>query len=36
MDDYDSLIELITKVVGADTWVDVGGPGSIEAFRGAI
>jgi hypothetical protein len=30
--DFDSLIWLITETVAPDTWVEVGGPGSITGF----
>ena len=30
--DFDTLIQLITSTIRPDTWDDVGGPGSIEAF----
>jgi hypothetical protein len=30
--DYDSLIDLITTTIAAESWVDVGGPGSIKEF----
>ncbi|MCI0359163.1 MAG: hypothetical protein L0211_11850 [Planctomycetaceae bacterium] len=32
--DYDPLIDLITTSVAPESWVDVGGPGSIEALDG--
>lgn len=30
--DFDTLIQLITSTIRPDTWEEVGGPGSIEAF----
>ncbi len=30
--DFDSLIELITTTIAPESWVDVGGPGSIKEF----
>ena len=30
--DYDSLIEVITTTIAPESWVDVGGPGSIKEF----
>ena len=30
--DYDTLVELITSSVAAETWDEVGGPGSINPF----
>jgi hypothetical protein len=32
--DIDGLIELVTNQIRPDTWDDVGGPGSIEIYRG--
>ena len=32
VEDYDSLIELITTAIDQNTWDDVGGPGSIKEF----
>lgn len=34
--DYQSLIELITSTIAPTTWDDVGGPGSIQEFRGNL
>jgi hypothetical protein len=34
--DYDSLIELITSIVAPTTWVDAGGAGAIDGFRGTL
>lgn len=34
--DYDSLIEAITCTITPDTWDDVGGPASIEPYRGTL
>ncbi len=34
--DYDTIIDLITTTVEQDTWDEVGGPGSISAFRGSL
>ncbi len=31
-DDYDTLLETITSIIAPDTWDQVGGAGSIEAF----
>jgi hypothetical protein len=34
--DFETLITLITSTVAPDSWVDVGGPGDVEAFAGGI
>jgi hypothetical protein len=34
--DYDTLIELITTTVHPESWDEVGGPGSISGYRGAL
>lgn len=34
--DYQSLIELITSTIAPTTWDEVGGPGSIQEFRGNL
>lgn len=34
--DYDSLAELILSTVEPTTWDDVGGPGSVRPYRGAL
>jgi hypothetical protein len=34
--DYDSLIDLITSTIEPCSWDTVGGPGTIEAFRGGL
>lgn len=34
--DYDSIISLITTTIAPQSWDTVGGPGSIEAFRGGV
>ncbi len=34
--DFESLIELITTTVAADSWDEVGGPGSIREFPGGV
>ncbi len=34
--DFDPLIELLTSIVAPTTWDVVGGPGTIEPFRGSL
>ncbi|MGE0609386.1 MAG: DUF1598 domain-containing protein [Pirellulales bacterium] len=34
--DFDSLIELITSTIEPQSWDEVGGPGTIEEFRGGV
>jgi hypothetical protein len=34
--DFDALIDLITSTIAAQTWSDVGGPGSIQSFDGGV
>ena len=34
--DYDSIISLVTSTIAPQTWDNVGGPGTIEAFRGGV
>ncbi|MCI0361981.1 MAG: DUF1598 domain-containing protein [Planctomycetaceae bacterium] len=34
--DFDSLIELITTTIAPESWVDVGGPGSIKEFATGV
>jgi hypothetical protein len=34
--DADSLIDLITTTVAAETWNDVGGPGAISDYKGLL
>ena len=35
-DDYDTLLETITSIIAPDTWDQVGGAGSIEAFPASL
>jgi general secretion pathway protein D len=34
--DFESLIELITSTIAPTTWAEVGGPGSIQEFKGNL
>lgn len=34
--DYDTLMDVLLGAVAVDSWDDVGGPGSVVAFRGAL
>ncbi len=34
--DFDSLIDLITSTIEPQSWDEVGGPGTIEPFRGGV
>jgi hypothetical protein len=34
--DFDSLIDLITTTISPESWVDVGGPGSIKEFASGV
>jgi len=34
--DFDSLIDLITTTIAPESWVDVGGPGSIKEFASGV
>lgn len=34
--DYDTVVECITSTIAPNSWDDVGGPGSIQVFKGMI
>lgn len=36
LEDYDSLIDVLTSTIRVDSWIDTGGQGSMEGYRGCL